>query len=52
MLCQSVSSSRLEAACERSNTSPGLIFQASDRAEQWEPNSADDMGLAITQAEI
>lgn len=41
-----------EAACECSNTSPGLIFQASDRAEQWEPNSPDDMGLAITQAEI
>lgn len=41
------------AGCEHSlNTSPGLIFQASDRTEQWAPNSLNEMGLVITEAEI
>lgn len=40
------------AGCEHSNTSPCLIFQASDCTEQWEPNSFNEMGLVITEAEI
>lgn len=41
------------AGCEHSlNTSPGLIFQASDRTEQWAPNSLNEMGLVITETEI
>lgn len=35
-----------------SNTSAGLIFQASDRTERWAPNSLNEMGLVITEAEI
>lgn len=35
-----------------SDTSPGLIFQVSERTKQWAPNSLNEMGLALTEAEI